>query len=428
MRVKFLSIILFATASACCIFLCVSCGNRSSSNSGANSGQRTADQLAGYVGNTPTVSTQPQPEFPAPDQVLIIVRDLSGYLKDCGCSGGSGGLARLPSIAVGARQMNILLVGRTIFPRFQSDQGSAVALMQLRGNATVAATLRVWKAMGEVRWLQDEKELADFALLKIDISALLQWVVANPVDTGPLKITLTDETAEMDGVKIPLPPVDSRGREVLLLAFWGNADKSTQSWKLQRTVGPLLALPKKGPQVLAELNRLLKASNFPLWTYWSAKVASTVPENPAVLAIVNEAELAVAHNGTASALLRSNFSLDQVESEWSACAGCHEKAFAAWKDSKHFHAYKTLNDRAHATDGRCIACHVQKYSLEKQNLVIRPRHMAVTCMSCHESGRPSEACVRCHTPATDPEKRYLRRIKDICPGGLPNNATKCSRE
>jgi hypothetical protein len=74
------------------------------------------------------------------------------------------------------------------------------------------------------------------------------------------------------------------------------------------------------------------------------------------------------------------------------CKKCHESAYDIWKDSKHAHAYETLEKakgpslRQH--DAECIACHVVGFGYETgyTNAERTPHLKDVGCESCHGPG------------------------------------------
>lgn len=71
------------------------------------------------------------------------------------------------------------------------------------------------------------------------------------------------------------------------------------------------------------------------------------------------------------------------------CKGCHADAWKKWKESRHFHAYKTLenatNPRHRQYDGECVVCHVVGFGIEGgfKNETKTPHLKNVGCESCH---------------------------------------------
>jgi hypothetical protein len=113
-----------------------------------------------------------------------------------------------------------------------------------------------------------------------------------------------------------------------------------------------------------------------------------------------------------------------------ACLECHEDAFPLWRESKHSHAWETLETAGKQFHLNCVGCHVTGY--EQPGGVCRLDKVAgredVGCESCHgpgslhveqpESanivGKPGkELCVTCHNPENSPHfdfATYLPRI------------------
>jgi hypothetical protein len=126
-----------------------------------------------------------------------------------------------------------------------------------------------------------------------------------------------------------------------------------------------------------------------------------------------------------------------------ACEECHEEAFPLWRESKHSHAWETLEQAGKQFHLNCVGCHVTGY--EQPGGVCRLDKVAgredVGCESCHgpgslhakepESGnivgKPGAAlCVTCHNPENSPHfdfAAYLPRI--VGPGhGQPARPKK----
>jgi uncharacterized small protein (DUF1192 family) len=113
-----------------------------------------------------------------------------------------------------------------------------------------------------------------------------------------------------------------------------------------------------------------------------------------------------------------------------ACAECHAEAFPVWEQSKHHHAWETLEEVGKQFHLDCIGCHVTGW--ERAGGVCRLDRVAgredVGCESCHGPGslhvedpaednilaRPGEAqCVGCHNRENSPHfdfATYLPRV------------------
>jgi len=125
-----------------------------------------------------------------------------------------------------------------------------------------------------------------------------------------------------------------------------------------------------------------------------------------------------------------------------ACAGCHEEAYAIWQETLHHQALETLQmderDGVNATfDPRCVRCHVvgfgsptgfgSKQQPEATRWRLESPVANVGCESCHGPGKDhitSEAktdielggeytCLRCHDSENDPDFHFEERWADI---------------
>ena len=112
-----------------------------------------------------------------------------------------------------------------------------------------------------------------------------------------------------------------------------------------------------------------------------------------------------------------------------ACKTCHIDIWKSWKETKHAHAYHTLEVAGHETDPECLTCHTVGFgdstgfiSVEKT-----PHHIDVGCENCHGAGSihakfperkgygilKEKLCVTCHTPENSPKfdiKIYFPKI------------------
>ncbi|HZI09573.1 MAG TPA: multiheme c-type cytochrome [Myxococcus sp.] len=125
------------------------------------------------------------------------------------------------------------------------------------------------------------------------------------------------------------------------------------------------------------------------------------------------------------------------------CRTCHEDAFPKWEQTKHSHAWETLEDLGKQFHLNCTSCHVTGW--EQPGGVCRLDKVAgredVGCEGCHGPGSkhinapektnilasPGESlCVTCHNPENSPHfdfATYLPRI--LGPGhGQPMDAGK----
>jgi len=96
-----------------------------------------------------------------------------------------------------------------------------------------------------------------------------------------------------------------------------------------------------------------------------------------------------------------------------ACSGCHQEAFAWWRNHAHGVAYLTLQQRNKEYNLDCVSCHVTGYQQPGGSTVTQNQSGAlvnVGCESCHGAGAahtkdpevailretPASICVQCH--------------------------------
>jgi hypothetical protein len=122
----------------------------------------------------------------------------------------------------------------------------------------------------------------------------------------------------------------------------------------------------------------------------------------------------------------------------SACSGCHDKAFAWWRNHGHGVAYLTLQQRSKEFNLDCVGCHVTGYEQPGGSTVTHNLDGALTgvgCESCHGPGAahsedpevaivrhtPESTCVVCHNEQHSDLFDYDAYLKTlVVPGhGLP---------
>lgn len=102
-----------------------------------------------------------------------------------------------------------------------------------------------------------------------------------------------------------------------------------------------------------------------------------------------------------------------------ACKTCHIDVWKSWKETKHAHAYHTLEIAGHETDPECLTCHTVGFSDASGFISVEktPNHLDVGCENCHGAGSvhaenperkgygiiKEKLCVTCHTTENSPK-------------------------
>lgn len=71
-----------------------------------------------------------------------------------------------------------------------------------------------------------------------------------------------------------------------------------------------------------------------------------------------------------------------------ACKTCHIDEWKSWKETKHAHAYHTLEVAGHETDPECLTCHTVGFGVTSGFVSVEktPNHVDVGCENCHGAG------------------------------------------
>lgn len=377
----------------------------------------------------PRLVTREQPHSCTPDVALIVVRDISGYFEDCGCSGSlRGGITRLPSLVPSVSRVNYLFVGRTIVPDLSVATDKSRSLIQSQFPMFVEQARASFEALGHTWWHVSEDEARELDAHGPSWRVRLgKWLSSReevpwiPLSTGGGELTVAGK------FKIQLPSEKNRGRDVVVVGIW-NSGRDAQP-EMIPSLGVLWRLASKSEKIYEVFQAELEKTKGPILSYWRGELHQDLPEDTVLLAVLRRTSIGFAHGKESAAKLPSNFKTEKVVESWSSCATCHPRAFDAWKSSRHSHAFKTLIEKGKERDSRCVPCHVQSFSVDSNAPAVDTVHAAVTCMSCHSvNGQKADTrCADCHNELTDPHKRYGAALRTICPGDVTSRSVKCEK-
>jgi hypothetical protein len=117
-----------------------------------------------------------------------------------------------------------------------------------------------------------------------------------------------------------------------------------------------------------------------------------------------------------------------------SCRECHTADCRLWSESKHAHAWETLERRSSHMDPYCQQCHTTGYGLPGGFASVRttPKRTAVGCENCHGPGlahqrdpatrtpfAANDQCVRCHDRENSPTFEYSGYWEQIRHGEVP---------
>ncbi len=110
-----------------------------------------------------------------------------------------------------------------------------------------------------------------------------------------------------------------------------------------------------------------------------------------------------------------------------ACRACHTQAYQVWKESRHAHAFATLERVNKAFDANCLQCHTVAFNRPGGFVdpEITPSRLNVQCEVCHgpgkqhiatagssplakTSGPDGPVCLQCHNHNHSPKFDFLR--------------------
>lgn len=399
------------------------------------------------IGNSKGGACKGNPSFPAqqeaadgpaprsPNSVLIVVRDLEGYFEDCGCSGTLvGGIPRIASLAPRGASATYLFVGRLLTPKISAHIPELQAAYSLQAPPLAAVAADVFALLPRVVWLPCAEELQQWEVWGIReqvLEMLEKWRIDGSFHWDDLPEAIGAEESGLSfgqDVFVPGPKANNRARDVLLLGCWKK--DMHPLWSYNRTLGSLYDLAPESPFALHRFNDVLEHGRGSVVTAWTVNVTDDVSADLRLKEAADQRIVVTEHTGLKP---RRSVEGSNPGDHFNECDTCHHMAVTRWRESRHFNAYRTLVERTRHNDVRCVNCHVEQVSptIKGVRFVVHAPHQAVTCYSCHSAGPVTKTtCEACHTPITDPESRFLLRLKNICPGDIHtsgDNSRNCSR-
>jgi hypothetical protein len=173
---------------------------------------------------------------------------------------------------------------------------------------------------------------------------------------------------------------------------------------------------------LAEMERGLATPAEPHFTgrWFSAEVSELAPEvagDPTIAATLDAYDKRVNEHNRETLKDRLPLPAKDGAPHYAgsdSCKNCHEAAYAWWRNTKHGHAYATLEQKHKQFDLSCVGCHVVGYNQPGGSTVTHVDNLKdVGCESCHGPGSqhnaepnkpglvtrdtPKSVCLSCHT-------------------------------
>lgn len=219
-----------------------------------------------------------------------------------------------------------------------------------------------------------------------------------------------------------------------------------EQWESSADVDPADIQPQRARLTQLEKDReTLKApaaqpDGNALFARW-VPLPKKAPRDPAVEGLMREHDKAVneANRIAFADLEPPPLGADDVAYVGSAaCGGCHQEAYAWWRNHAHGVAYLTLQQRNKEYNLDCVGCHVTGYEQPGGSTVTHNLDGAlvnVGCESCHGPGAahaknpevavvrntPEATCIACHNEQHSDLFDYEEYVKTlVVPGhGLP---------
>lgn len=252
--------------------------------------------------------------------------------------------------------------------------------------------------------------------------AVGDWLTGVGTDvqiSAPVGIIVTASEVQIASLYLPLPALQSRAREVFVVAVWFGSGGNDVVYEPTA----LFAMEARGGSVVASeaFDQFIerRAAAVALVSSRILPVTSAVKEDSKVLARIRSAELKLWHSTTRDSANGAvgNYNL-------ATCQPCHAASVASWKRSAHAHSIVTLQRQGRAGNKLCLDCH--KGSDPRENLA-RP----IACWDCHGTAEHAKtarsSCIKCHTSEADSSAKYRSALDHICSGSGDRPYGSCKR-
>ena len=401
-----------------------------------------------------------------PDTVtLFLSGGERGYLKPCGCSEGQvGGISRRDSLLTMFREQGISIIpianGNLILEMSrQSEIKADIGFFALADMGYIAYNVGQYDLQLGVEQLAALSEQNKLPLLSANLyrgtSPVFEPYILHIADLPEGKITIAViglispnhaifaqnldlKIVDPQGVLKSLMPTLREAADVIVCLFNGTTAEATvlrnsfhkldvivlSNEKTDRTPSsslpyPLVNTDVKGKAIFSmDINRD-NSGKFIVKKAQRHLLDEKIPDSPDMIQLLElYKEMLSAEDLIETSLDKQQKTGPQFVGS-AACKTCHIDEWKSWKETKHAHAYHTLEVAGHETDPECLTCHTVGFgnadgfiSVEKT-----PDHIDVGCENCHGAGsthveHPEQKgygtikktfCVTCHTTENSPK-------------------------
>ena len=407
-----------------------------------------------------------------PDVVLFVTGQQKGYIEPCGCAGlanQKGGLARRHTLVRQLKAKGWPLVALDVGNQVRRFGRQAELMFQItvEGLKTIGYDavgfgeqdlgLSVGEVAAATMALDDQRTpflCANAAVLDRSLTPRFQILESGGKKIGVTSILGTAEQAKVTSTEILLQPVVESLKEVVpqlkqancdlyILLAHASLDESRQlaqqfpefdivvssgglgdpTYEPEAIEGSKAILVQVGVKgMFAGVIGVFSDSEKPL-RYQRVPLDATYPDSPEMLDLLKsyQGQLKITGlDGLGVKPLAHASGNKFVGSQ--ACADCHSKAFAVWKETPHAHATDTLvhpGERSRIErhfDPECLSCHVTGWNAQNffpyqsgyANLEQTPALVGNGCENCHG---PGSAHVAAEMGQVDSSEEMLKTLR-----------------
>ena len=349
---------------------------------------------------------------------LVASGDTAGWIMPCGCTANqSGGLLRRGTYLAGLREK-----GETLY----LDAGGAAGGASEYHKVKFEAILRGERQMGVVAHNLGKSEVTLGGEFLRDVAKRtnVTFLSANATDDAGQPLADSHVTVEKGGRRFAIVGVLSPKFATAQVKVT-DPRQAVLNAIAPRPVGPtLLAAATNKGKFLVQLERSAGAT---AWAGRVVEMGQSLADSPeqavnlkAYLAELEQRNFTAAQSGLAASL-PLNLPAGYRIAGSAACLSCHKDDHTSWAQSKHSHAWQTLEQKGMHVDNYCMQCHTTGFGLPGgfESRTASIDLVNVGCESCHgpsqaHADKPkirtafaaADQCVRCHDHENSPAFVY----------------------
>ena len=434
----------------------------------------TMAMLRDNTANSVQISTTPTSNTVSDTVTLLLSGGELGYLKPCGCSEGQvGGISRRDSLLTRIREQGVSVIpianGNLVDDASrQSEIKADIGFFALADMGYIAYNVGQYDLQLGITLLTSLSEQNKLPLLSANLyrgtSPVFKPYILHTVDLPADKMTVAviglispnytiyaqNPDLKIVDPKTVLDPLISKlieDADVIVCLFNGTIAEATtlrnnfpmldvivlSNEKTRKTSSsfahPLVNTGIKGKAIYSVKINRNRTEKLIVQQKQRHLLEEKIPDSPKMIQLLELYQEMLSSEDLVESSLDKQQNTGPLFVGSTSCKTCHVDVWKSWKETKHAHAYHTLEVAGHKTDPECLTCHTVGFGNSTGFISVEktPHHIDVGCENCHGPGsnhaeHPEQKgygklketlCVTCHTPENSPKfdiKVYFPQI------------------